>query len=143
MISMQRWAPTATRLMKAYPVSGVAALRGLHATVPKLESGIGGSMRKVFSSGTPQFDDVRLEVGSGSAGATTAADVNDWIANELQPDQQPDIRDATVTLKKPTGQDAATLRLFNLVPQTALEPYSSASGRGAKLHLGSFDFVQP
>ncbi|HKC12518.1 MAG TPA: hypothetical protein VKI41_10835 [Vicinamibacteria bacterium] len=104
---------------------GVAAVRGIHMSAPKIVGGLIGSRRRFFP-GAPQFDGIRLEAVSITLGGTTATTIKDlqtWMDNIAK--GQFDLRTGDLHFLKPDLTTIiATVRFTDLLP-TGFAPFTT------------------
>jgi hypothetical protein len=115
--------------------SQVAAVRGVHMSAPKIVATPIGS-RHQFSPGAPQFDDIRLEVGTAG---NTISDLQAWVNNVAQ--GQVDLRPGDLQFLTPNLQVVlGTVHFLNVSP-TGFAPFpTSTNQRLIDLVVGSFLF---
>jgi hypothetical protein len=115
-------------------VAFVAAIRGMHMSVPKLIQS--GSGRRLFVPGLPQFDNILIEVGQGGS---FVAGLEQWVNDVVAGDATP--RPGRVDLLNQSMAVVGSVLLEGLVP-LAFPPYPTgpANRRTLVLDLGQFRF---
>ena len=111
----------------------ISAVRGLHASWPKvLQPAIGS--RRVFMPGNPAFDDILVEVATGG---TTAADLDSWVNQVAIGTGTP--RDGEIELLSLNLSSLGSVQLFDLLP-ISFPPFPalSTARRTITLNLGRF-----
>jgi hypothetical protein len=112
----------------------VSAVHGIRMTVPKILTPTGAGTRRQFSPGTPQFDDLRLDVANGD----TAADLDAWVAKVSAGEK--DVREGSIVLLAPDFRtELATVHLKGLVPR-GFAPFPNADNR-RPISLGMSHFT--
>jgi hypothetical protein len=115
-------------------MSRVAAVRGIHMSVPKLVATPVGT-RLQFQPGTPHFDDILVSFASTGQ---TATDFQTWANNVAQGNT--DQRNGSIQFFETSNRiSLATLQFYNLSP-VGLKPFPIGFLRVIDLSVGSFTF---
>jgi len=121
-------------------LTGIAAVRGIHLSVPKTPATPGTSARHQFVPGTPSFDDLQFEVGAGASGFTTGQYLDSWATAVTG--GQNDLRDADLTMISANAlRDIGTLHFTGVIPLTGLEPFPVNNRRSMTLAQSQFEFI--
>jgi hypothetical protein len=117
----------------------VGSIDGIRAFWSKdaLNFGGGGGGRRHFQPGQASFDD--LEVAVGTSGGSTAADLDDWVA-EMATSTNVERNGTLHILESSLQQDLGRIDFVHLVPVYFPAFFTGANQRTIILHVGGFEF---